>query len=1046
MALALAALLYIGLSMDSAAQVQGGSLPRPVLRAEPGSVVARGSAVTLWCEGAWKAQEFRLYKEGDKDRWSSKIPGTPGNRTAFFIWSMTKDKAGRYFCFYQSPAGWSDHSEPLELVVTENSSNSFTLPSEPDSRPKCPPEDHIAQNLLRLGLALLVLVALVWLLAEDWLSRKKRRLELQAGDVRDGRRLGGPGGVQSGHAQHHLPAQRLPVVLCCALCWHLHFPLNLALGGGPMYSFCSVPVSGGKTFLMGAVVFSVTDAMCLGLMGWASGSVLLVLHRHRWRVRASCERQAAPSVLLLVSLFLSFYALASVLSLCSMQVGTPSPWLASSSYLASSGFSTLSHLVFGCSDSLLSCSTGAVRTAWPSHSQPCCTLVRREGKLRWDMWVPQSPHQGLRLRRLWEEPTSHGNQFISGLSMDSAAQGQGGSLPRPVLRAEPSSVVARGSTVTLWCKRAWKTQKFRLYKEGDKDRWALKIPGTLGKRTAFFIWSMKKDNAGRYFCFYQSPAGWSDHSEPLELVVTENSSNSFTLPSEPDSRPKFPPGDHTAQNLLRLGLALLVLVALVWLLAEDWLSRKKRRLELQAGDVRDGRRLGGPGAAHDLMVPNFHLHLRRLPWSSRWHCGLDGCCPVGSHDPGTGGTGRHQSDDPHSPTCPSPPGDLLEIMASDSPTPPYPVCLGQAEPSVCQAPHWPGSPWAMPSTLPALLWAGLCLSQIGVHTQTLSKPTIRAIPSHLVPVGSRVEIWCQGVRGAVEYQLHFEGGLQAVERPKSPGSESNARFLISVVSQGSAGQYRCLYWSGELWSEYSDLLDLVVTGLYDTPTLSVHPGPEVAMGEPVTFRCQLDMATNTFFLMKEGWPGPEQLRFGNLQAEFSMGPATRSHRGTYRCFGSYNNHLWSFPSNPVKLEVTGDVGNTSFAPTNPPTSSPGPWQAFNSIPGWGLQQDFTPGDHTAQNLLRLGLALLVLVALAWLLAEDRISRKKAQAGAASWGRSIWQTARRPWMNGRSRGAHPGGEAGTLSCLSCDGQTEGGTAGNGGPLPGVGLQGVPCPCP
>ncbi|XP_042539276.1 leukocyte immunoglobulin-like receptor subfamily A member 6 isoform X1 [Dipodomys spectabilis] len=193
MALALAALLYIGLSIDSAAQGQGGSLPRPVLRAEPGSVVVRGSTVTLWCEGAWKAQEFRLYKEGHKDRWSSKIPGTPGNRTAFFIWSMTKDNAGRYFCFYQSPAGWSDHSEPLELVVTENSSNSFTLPSEPDSRPNCPPGDHTAQNLLRLGLALLVLVALVWLLTEDWLSRKKRRLELQAGDVGDGRRLGGPG-------------------------------------------------------------------------------------------------------------------------------------------------------------------------------------------------------------------------------------------------------------------------------------------------------------------------------------------------------------------------------------------------------------------------------------------------------------------------------------------------------------------------------------------------------------------------------------------------------------------------------------------------------------------------------------------------------------------------------------------------------------------------------------------------------------------------------------------------------------------------------------
>lgn len=96
------------------------------------------------------------------------------------------------------------------------------------------------------------------------------------------------------------------------------------------------------------------------------------------------------------------------------------------------------------------------------------------------------------------------------------------------------------------------------------------------------------------------------------------------------------------------------------------------------------------------------------------------------------------------------------------------------------------------------------------------------------------------------------------------------------------------------------------TELYDTPTLSVHPGPEVTSGENVSFYCRLGTATNKFFLLKEGRSPHPQHRYGNTQVEFPIGPVTTAHRGTYRCFGSYNNHAWSFPSEPVKLQVTGE--------------------------------------------------------------------------------------------------------------------------------------------
>lgn len=105
-----------------------------------------------------------------------------------------------------------------------------------------------------------------------------------------------------------------------------------------------------------------------------------------------------------------------------------------------------------------------------------------------------------------------------------------------------------------------------------------------------------------------------------------------------------------------------------------------------------------------------------------------------------------------------------------------------------------------------------------------------------------------------------------------------------------------------------------LTGLYDTPTLSVEPRSEVTSGENVTFHCQLATATSTFFLLKRGRSSRPQLRYGNLRAEFHLGPVTPAHGGTYRCFGSYNNHAWSFPSKPVKLLVKGEDLPLNFAP------------------------------------------------------------------------------------------------------------------------------------
>ncbi|XP_046321947.1 vomeronasal type-1 receptor 4-like [Marmota monax] len=101
------------------------------------------------------------------------------------------------------------------------------------------------------------------------------------------------------------------------------------------FEYCSSVPYHRTTDSLYAALLTFPDVLCVGLMLWASSSMVLILHRHKQRMkyvhktsspRSSPETIATKNILLLVSTFVSFYTLSCIFQVCMIVIYNPH-WL-----------------------------------------------------------------------------------------------------------------------------------------------------------------------------------------------------------------------------------------------------------------------------------------------------------------------------------------------------------------------------------------------------------------------------------------------------------------------------------------------------------------------------------------------------------------------------------------------------------------------------------------------------------------------------------------------------------------------------------------------
>ncbi|KAM5236273.1 vomeronasal type-1 receptor 2-like [Ctenodactylus gundi] len=165
------------------------------------------------------------------------------------------------------------------------------------------------------------------------------------------------------------------------LCWVLHLLLDASISllftnklttknitKAIDFQYCSARLPDRSTSAVNAVLSYFHDILCLGLMIWASSSMIFILYRHQQRIHhihsrnislsASPVTRASQSILVLVSVFVSFYSLSSILHGLFYLYGKTVRWLVKTSALMNSCFAAASPFI------LMNRECGVSRPTW----------------------------------------------------------------------------------------------------------------------------------------------------------------------------------------------------------------------------------------------------------------------------------------------------------------------------------------------------------------------------------------------------------------------------------------------------------------------------------------------------------------------------------------------------------------------------------------------------------------------------------------------------------------------------------------------------------
>ncbi|KAF6077997.1 hypothetical protein HJG60_007639 [Phyllostomus discolor] len=247
------------------------------------------------------------------------------------------------------------------------------------------------------------------------------------------------------------------------------------------------------------------------------------------------------------------------------------------------------------------------------------------------------------------------------------------------------------------------------------------------------------------------------------------------------------------------------------------------------------------------------------------------------------------------------------------------------------------------ATLTVLLYLGLCRGPWDqVQAGVPPKPSIWADPGPMIRKGSPVTIWCQGSLQADGYLLYKDRGSQPLDTSIPQTSSNKTGFLIQSMSSQYTGLYQCAYSTGDMLSERSEPLLLVMTGVYREPSLSAQPGPLVLPGDSLTLQCHSEPGFDRFALTKDQQPTRPQYLQGQRSPNFSLGPVNLAHRGRYRCYSGHNlSYVWSAPSAPLDILIAGIYKKPSLS------AQPGP-----SVP-WGVNVTLQCGSEVRADTFHL---------------------------------------------------------------------------------------------